>query len=354
MTQYEISKINLGQSLDNLSNLDPRGYGVCNLLYLHSKKLSTTPLSINGAEKLKSTLKKCDVVFILTGFVLYPYNKAETDGAIGSILLAKTLYDAFNIKPVIICPKEAVKAVFKMAKSLSFAPQLEISKFLRVNNSLLIVEFTKDKALAVSQGENLINNLNPTAVISVECSGANEIGVYHNAVGIDVSNLQSKQDVIFETLKQKGVLNLSIGDLGNEIGMGAIMGIEEDIPYLKKGACSCGCGGGTKAKTSADNVITATISDWGAYALICAIAFVCQNCNLLPSISLYKKIVKTAVNNGLIDMYGEHIPKIDGIGLNIHTKIISLMSELVKSTISHQGKTKTWFDKIDKLNSFNK
>ena len=33
MTQYELTKYNIGEDLDSLMNLDPRGYGVCRILY---------------------------------------------------------------------------------------------------------------------------------------------------------------------------------------------------------------------------------------------------------------------------------------------------------------------------------
>ncbi len=354
MTQYEISTLNLGQSLDNLANLDPRGYGVCNILYSYSHQSMGESLCMNAAKKIMTSVKQNDVVFILTGFVLHPFEKAETDGIIGSILIARTLYRAFKIKPVIVCPKEAVKAVNALTKMIKLNPQTDEDKFLSSDKSLLVIEFTKDIKLATKQSETIIQKLNPNAVISVECSGANALGVYHNAVGLDVTRLQAKEDVLFDILKRKGVFNLSIGDLGNEVGMGALKSVEEVVPYLKKGGCRCGCDGGIKANTSADNVITATISDWGAYAFISALAYVCRDKSLLFSVSFYKKLVKKSVKKGLIDMYGEHIPKIDGIGLKIHALILDLMGELVKSTFSHEEKTKTWFEKVDKLNFFNK
>ena len=38
MTQKELTIRNLGQSLDDLMNLDPRGYGVCKILYEASRR----------------------------------------------------------------------------------------------------------------------------------------------------------------------------------------------------------------------------------------------------------------------------------------------------------------------------
>ena len=33
MTQKELTDLNIGENLDALANLDPRGYGVCRILY---------------------------------------------------------------------------------------------------------------------------------------------------------------------------------------------------------------------------------------------------------------------------------------------------------------------------------
>ena len=55
MTQQELTLRNLGQSLDDLVNLDPRGYGVCKILYDASRKFTGRPTSMNAALKLKGT-----------------------------------------------------------------------------------------------------------------------------------------------------------------------------------------------------------------------------------------------------------------------------------------------------------
>ena len=62
------------------------------------------------------TLKEGDIVYLMTGFVLRPFKKAETDGIVGTMLLAGALVKAFNVKPVIICQEENIEAV----KNLSY------------------------------------------------------------------------------------------------------------------------------------------------------------------------------------------------------------------------------------------
>lgn len=60
MTQQELTLHNLGQSLDDLANLDPRGHGVCKILYDASRKYTGGPTSMNAARKLAQTVKDVD------------------------------------------------------------------------------------------------------------------------------------------------------------------------------------------------------------------------------------------------------------------------------------------------------
>jgi len=51
MTQEELTLENLGSSLDDLANLDPRGYGVCKILYKGARAYQGEPLTMNAAKK---------------------------------------------------------------------------------------------------------------------------------------------------------------------------------------------------------------------------------------------------------------------------------------------------------------
>ena len=43
MDQQHLAEYSVGQNLDDLMNLDPRGYGVCRILYDASRKLAGEP-----------------------------------------------------------------------------------------------------------------------------------------------------------------------------------------------------------------------------------------------------------------------------------------------------------------------
>ena len=89
------------------------------------------------------------------------------------------------------------------------------------NTTPSVVAFTKDKAKAPAQAKALADKILPAAVISVEACGGNAKGVYHNAVGKDVTALEAKSDVLWNELRARGVPNVAIGDLGNGHHWGA-------------------------------------------------------------------------------------------------------------------------------------
>lgn len=353
MTQHQLTVLNLGQSLDDLANLDPRGYGVCKILYQASRKYTGMPLCMNAAQKLKDSIKEGDIVYIMTGFVLRPFKKAETDGIISSLLLCRALVKAFGAKPVVICPQENLLAVKNLSACVGLHLFENKEDFLKTPVSMSVVEFTKDAQKAEAQADAILKEYPPKAVVSIECPGANELGVYHNAVGLDVTELEAKQDILFKKCQQNGVLNIAIGDLGNEMGMGTIKEqIEKYIPYAAKGACACGCGGGLLAATSADNILTATVSDWGCYSIIAALSYLCGDIDIMHSAELEKQACETACASGMIDMYGWLIPAIDGFGEEINMPIVSLMREMVLQALNLKDKCKTWFEKVEELKFF--
>ncbi|MGN0145107.1 MAG: DUF4392 domain-containing protein [Clostridium sp.] len=353
MNQKSLTILNVGESLDSIMNLDPRGYGVCRILYSAAREYTGEPLTMNSAKKIINTLREGDLVYLMTGFVLRPFKKAEMDGIVSTMLLARALVRGFSVKPVIICPEENIEAV----KNLSYVIGLHFHDSIEGLNeyplSIAGIKFTKDESKAHKQAEELIKKGMPSAVISIECPGANLKGIYHNAVGLDVTELEAKQDILFRMLKEKGVLNIAIGDLGNEIGMGTLKEhLEEYVPYAARGKCSCGCNGGIAASVEADNIITATVSDWGCYGLIAALAYLKNDLNIMHTKEIEEEAMKTASRSGMIDMYGDLIPAIDGCSMEMNLSIVSLMREIIKSAMNLTVTCKTWFDKVIELGFF--
>jgi len=290
------------------------------------------------------------LVYIMTGFVLLPFKKAEMDGIVSTMLLARSLVKAFNVKPVIICPEDNMEAVKNLASVVGLHLYDNIEELKEYPISMAAIAFTKDVKYAAKQADEIIAKGLPSAVISIECPGANSVGTYHNAVGLDVTSLEAKQDILFTKLQNKGVLNIAIGDLGNEMGMGTIKKhLEEYIPYAAKGKCNCGCNGGIAVATKADNIITATVSDWGCYGLIAAIAYLKKDLEILHTKEMEEEVMVVASRSGMIDMYGWLVPAIDGFGLSMNLSMVNLMRESVSYAIKLKKTCATWFEKVIEL-----
>ena len=342
MNTQELTILNIGEDLDSLMNLDPRGYGVCRILYEGSRKFTGEPTSTHAAKGLIEHIKKGELVYILTGFVLLPWKMAETDGIISSTVFAKFLINAFGVKPVMLVPDQCNGAIEAMCGPLGMNFTYDIDNI--GENTVCIVDFTKDVSLAEAQADEILSHGEPCVCFTNEAPGSNKNGYFHNATGVNTSEHEAKYEVLFRKCQQKGIWNLSIGDLGNEIGMGAIGDhIREYVPYAEMGGCKAGTGYGILADTAADNIITATVSDWGCNALMAATAFILGKPELFHDGELQAKVMEAAARAGMLDMYGEARPYIDGFGENINCPMVNLMKALIEYPPTVSDKTDHWF-----------
>lgn len=347
MNRDELEKRNVGENLDTLMNLDPRGYGVCRILYAGSRKATGEPLTMHAAQTLVDAVKPGDLVYILTGFVLLPHKVPEMDGMVSSMLLARALVLAFDAKPIIVCPADCVQAVKNCAAVVGLHIYEDIAAVRELPMSMGVVSFTKDASHAAAAADALLAQGMPAAVVSIEAPGANDAGVYHNAGGMDVSVLEAKTDALWAKLRELGVPSVAIGDLGNEIGMGKIADhIRSFVPFTAHGECSCGCKGGILAQSTADSIITATCSDWGCYGLMAALAYLLRNIDILHTEEMKAEVMRAASRSGLIDMTGSLLPGIDGFNLKMNVSILSLMRQCTDYALRYSHRSDRWFGPV--------
>jgi hypothetical protein len=100
-----------------------------------------------------------------------------------------------------------------------------------------------------------------THAISIERCGRSADGAPRNMRGEDISAFTTPLDDLFLAGPWR---RIAIGDGGNEIGMGSVPAslIGEFVAHGEKIACA----------TPADHLIVVGVSNWGAYALIGALA----------------------------------------------------------------------------------
>jgi hypothetical protein len=347
MNRDELEKRNIGENLDALMNLDPRGYGVCRILYAGSRAFTGEPIAMHAAERLRAAVHPGDFVLILTGFILLPHKVPEMDGTVSTMLLARALVLAFGAKPVVVCPSDSVEAVKKCGSVVGLHVYEDPETVRELPLSMGVIAFTKDFAKAQAQAERILAQTKPAALVSIEAPGANGAGRYHNAVGVDVTVLQAKSDYLWREARKRGLPTVAIGDLGNEIGMGTIgEHIKKYIPFTAPGECRCGCGGGILADTEADCVITATCSDWGGYGLMAAMAYLEKNMDILHREEMESEVMRVSARSGIIDMTGSLLPGIDGFDTRMNVGVVSLMRQCTQYAVRYSHNSDQWFGPV--------
>jgi hypothetical protein len=349
MTERELAEYNVGENLDQIMNLDPRGYGVCRVLYPASRNFAGGPVAMHTAKKLYEVIdgKTSDtLVYVMTGFVLRPHLQPETDGITGALLFVRALIRAFGITPVIVIPEKNVPAVLTCAPLLGLHVYDDIETARRLPLSFAYTTISVDKNEAEKMIARLLAGPKPAAVFSTETAGANINGEYHNAVGVNMTEIEAKQDNLFTGMQQLGVPTFAVGDLGNEIGMGTIeTHIRQFIPYTGgRGAyssCECGCNTGITSCTRADYLVTATVSDWGVYAVIAALAYIRKDISIMHDAETEETVLRQCCLSGMVDMTGSLLPAIDGFSVEIEKEIVSLMRTCVEYALNYSSDT--WF-----------
>ncbi|MDY3072646.1 MAG: DUF4392 domain-containing protein [Eubacteriales bacterium] len=355
MTQKELTMRNVGQSLDDLMNLDPRGYGVCKILYPAAREYAGGPVCMRAARLLDESVKTGTLVYILTGFVLLPHKKPETDGICGALQMARAVVEAYGAVPVLVVPEDSVRAAFAMAPVVGLHAYASIEEARELPFSVAVVTFTKDRAQAPVQAERMLSLGLPSMAISTEAPGANAVGEYHNAAGQGITALEAKSDVLWDLLRARGVPTLAVGDLGNEIGMGSLGAhIRQYVPRAAENTCVCGCGGGLLAVSEADAVVTATVSDWGIYAVCAALAYLHGDMGISPEGSMVRECITAASRAGMVDMTGRLTPGVDGFDVEFNTLLATMMRRTAEYPEKLAAGCGRWFDETDALGFFEK
>ena len=324
----------LATRLDRLMTLDIASRGAIDGLYEAAAKKQGAPLVLSAAQNLLKRVCPGDAVFIATGWVDQPLvdpGHGETDGPPGAITLARALRQTCKARPIILTDACLVDGIARLARASGFqcvAPDhLHYSISMNKLLTLSVLPFPEDWASAEKEACRLFAEFSPTACIALERGGMNEKGVIHNMAGKDTNAAQAKLDAIFRLAQAKGIWTLGIGDGGNEIGMANIADcVRDSIPFGRE--CACGCGGGLAPSTPVDLVMTAAVSNWGAYALSGMLASISRMIEAVPDPAREKRVLEASVAAGFHDaMYGEVCGSVDGSPKETQLAIVQLMQD---------------------------
>jgi D-glutamate cyclase len=330
MKDYEY----VGESVDRLVNLDVRPphleQGLLEKLYHAARAIMNRPLTLLAAERLKEVLTPDSTVIISTGFVIPPhFPVGEMDGPPGAVAVGRIINRGIGSK-VLFLTETAALDVMRRTCAGAGMKLYDYESFKGLNRCCSLLDFPIDRAEARKEVSRLLKEHKPSAILTFEKTGRNKKGVYHTALGSDMSGHTAKVDLLVDAARDKGVLTIGVGDYGNEIGFGVIEDtVRESTKYGKKCQCPCGGGMGTSVKT--DVVVVASMSNWGGYGIETCLAVLLGDLNLIHDSECEKRIIEQCSLAGASDGPTNTSDFLaDGIGIDGHRAMVTLLKELAR------------------------
>ena len=243
-----------------------------------------------AAEKLLQAPK--GNVLTTTGFYVAGY--AETDGPIGTLAVAKAL-EGLGYHGIVITDKYC-EGFFELK-----------------NISVEYVAIDADQSVY----EEILEKYRPVYLISIERCGHNLENEYANMRGDSITGQTACIDTLFELAAEKKIPTIGVGDGGNEIGMGNVRQVI--LEKLELNPCV----------VTVDDLIIATTSNWGAYALAAYMAKLSGR----PVFITYEEIeeyMAQIVALGCVDgVTKQKKMGTDGFSMEIEKEIITSLKEAI-------------------------
>jgi hypothetical protein len=278
---------------------------------------------------LRERIREGSNVVVLTGFPIMPYALVETDGPVGAAAIARSLNVAFSARPILLTEPAFVPPLRETCRAagLNVYERLEDCRGLP---AAVVAPFTMDPAEAPAMAEALLDALEPTAVVAVERAGRNRAGLHHSGRGVSLSHLTAKLDHLFERAGERGIATIGIGDLGNELGLGSLRPTVEAATAF--GArCLCPCGAGMACDVPSDVPVVAGVSNWGAYGVGAALAYLLDNVDVFHGPALEEEMLRACAAGGAIDgPTGRPVGWVDGIATDYHVRLIAQLHDLIR------------------------
>jgi hypothetical protein len=264
-------------------------------------------------------------VAIVTGFPCLIANQMpqETDGPLGAVALARTIASLGHEVVIVtddVCAPALTACIDAMkleAGSADVCSRIVLESFAGGDKWGRAEEARLD-AIAGSIDH----------CVSIERAGPSSTGTYLTASAKDMTHILAPLDRLINHCAVRGVRSTGIGDGGNEVGMGKVFGLVHQ--FVKNGpviACV----------TKTDNLVVASVSNWGGYALSAAIALVANGGPLGPTataavvnVDQEAALCQALVDSGAADgLTGKCELSIDGMSLETSLDILRTCSALV-------------------------
>ena len=333
----------IGEYIDKIANVEmlddtQTRRNRTHLLYETARAKQGAPLTYLAAKGLVDNVKKDDYVILLSGAGVSPWLEwGETDGPTGIASLARAISFGLGARPVYVGNEKELGPVIAAGVTAGITVlDKEAIEVYRRKNTALKVPFPLGDKGAKERALEILDELKPTAILGVEKHAPNPVGVWHSADGqAGDSSVQPHVHHIVEEGKKRGVFTVGIGDGGNEIGYGVIREEANEIFKSVYGVtCQCGCGGGEATACVTDVLVSASVSNWGAYGVSAMLAYMLEDPFVLQDADTERRMVEVMAQAGAVEaMYALSIPWVDGTSLEVQQAVITMMHGVVANAL---------------------
>ena len=238
-------------------------------------------------EAAEHVLSRPGTTFIVTGFYISMAAAPETDGPPGALALGRAL-EGLDRRVVYVSDRYTAPILRDLT-----GPDTPVVDF-PIADDLASERFASE----------LLSDLEPSLLISIERCGMTKAGAYLNMRGVDISDHTARVDHLFFHHPH----TVGIGDGGNEIGMG---NLAEYIPQVAKLPSD-------PATTGTTHLVISSTSNWGGYGLLTALSRRVGR-NLLPNPDEEAALIRRIVDMGAVDgVTGLSEYSVDSMNLDEH------------------------------------
>lgn len=253
----------------------------------------------NPMEKLQESLKNITGVVILTGFPvrlgLHNFT-GETDGPLGAANLAFA-FEAIGVPVWLLTDEEAYWIV-----------NAALTKRGCRCRPLMLPRYEADEFIAAQ-----LDAIRPSHVLTIERPGKACDGHYHNMRGGIIDAMFVDASSIIEAARQRGITTISIGDGGNEMGMGALS--ETIEKYVPHGEAIC-------AREVADIALISGVSNWWGWGISAVLSKI-YGISLLPSNEMELAMLHEMVLAGSVDGCTKKPEEtVDNLSMDVHLGVL--------------------------------
>ena len=276
------------KKLDEAMRYDPGNRGL----------LANAPA--NPLDRLQEALQEITGVVILTGFPvrlgLHNFT-GETDGPLGAANLAFA-FESIGVPVWLLTDEEAYWVV-----------NAAVTRRGCKCRPLMLPRYEADEFVAAQ-----LDAIHPSHVLTIERPGKARDGHYHNMRGGIIDAMFVDASSIIEAARERGITTISIGDGGNEIGMGALA--ETIEKYVPHGEAIC-------AREVADIALISGVSNWWGWG-VSALLSRMYGINLLPSDDIERGMLHEMVLAGSVDGCTKKPEEtVDNLPMEVHLGVLS-------------------------------